>query len=235
MSATGDHGGGRVRGLRRRERPEGAAGARGFDVFRLRLGHSVAFVAALALMFIMAGDWYSTADGVRAREIEHNVGKGLPGWGLVDRAAVDDARLEAEKAERNAWQVASFLDALVLVALLATVALAIAAAALQAAGRTFDPRRSPSSAAGAAAAAAFVLVVAQAAARLDPDSDDVFQVGLPLAVMALGAIALGSAMAVRDALDEGEHGGSPPRSRPSGAGPTGGPGAPRGATYNRAP
>src|SRR5829696_7993989 len=212
-----------------------AAGRPRFDAFRLRLGHAVAFVAALALMFIMAGDWYTTDDGVRARQIERSAGQGLPGWGMIDRGAVDDARLEAEKAERNAWQVASFLDALVLVALLATVALAIAAAALQAAGRTFDPRRSPSSAAGAAAAAAFVLVVAQAAARLDPDSDDVFQVGLPLAVRALGAIALGSAMAVRDALDEGEHGGSPPRSRPSGAGPTGGPGAPRGATYNRAP
>jgi len=210
-----------------------AAGRPRFDAFRLRLGHAVAFVAALALMFIMAGDWYTTDDGVRARQIERSAGQGLPGWGMIDRGAVDDARLEAEKAERNAWHVASFLDALVLLSLLATVALAVAAAALQAAGRTFDPRRSPSALAGGAAVVAFLLVALQAVVRLDPSSDDVFQVGLPLGVMALGAVALGSAMAVRDALEEGEHAGSPPR-RGSPAATPGAPEAPPGATYNRA-
>jgi hypothetical protein len=214
---------------------------RDFDVFRLRLGHVIAFLAALALLFIMAGTWYTTEAGVRAREIEHRAGQGLPGWGMIDPGAVDDARQEAKRDERNAWKTSSVLDVLVLVGLLATVALAVAAAALQAAGRTYDPARSPSVVAGGAAIVAFVLVVLQAIARLDLDSSVVIQIGLPLGIVALGAIALGSGMAVRDALGEGEAPGAGPASDEASPSATGRaaaaarprPDAPRGATYNR--
>jgi drug/metabolite transporter (DMT)-like permease len=224
-----------------RESPGNGERQRGrdFDVFRLRLGHVIAFVAALALLFVMAGPWYTTNEGVRARTIEHRVGQGIPGWDLIDPAAVDDARQEAKKDERNAWKTSSVLDVLVLVGLLATVGLSIAAAALRAAGRTYDPRRSPSALAGAAAVVAFVLVIAQALARLGPASPVAFQVGLPLGVIALGAIALGSAMAVRDAIDDGEGPGRMPAAaaagNPGAGGARRGPEAPGGATYNRAP
>ncbi len=36
----------------------------------MRLGHAIALVGALALMLIMAMDWYSTAQGDEARRIE---------------------------------------------------------------------------------------------------------------------------------------------------------------------
>jgi len=206
---------------------------RDFDVFRLRLGHVVAFLAAMSLLFIMAGDWYSTVEGIEAREIESRAGQELPGSGLIDQGSVEDARVQAQRAERNAWQATSPLDVLVLIALLVTVALAIAAAALRAAGRSFDPRRSPSALTGGAAIVAFVLVVLQAVARLDLDTSAVFQVGLPLGTIALGAIAVGSAMAVRAAIEEGAEEGGPASARSSETA-AGAEGAPPSATYNRA-
>ena len=208
-------------------------GSRDFDVFRLRLGNVVAFLAAIALLFIMAGDWYSTLEGVEAREIESRAGQELPGSGLIDQGSVEDARVQAQKAERNAWQASSPLDVLVLIALLVTVLLAIAAAALRAAGRSFEPRRSPSALAGGAAIVAFLLVILQAVARLDLDTSAVFQVGLPLGAIALGAIAVGSAMAVRAAIEEDEEQGGTASVRPSEAA-AGAEGAPRSGTYNRA-
>ncbi len=83
--------------------PRNPRAARDFDVFRLRLGDVVA-------LFIMAGDWYSTSTGVQAREIVERQGTEGPGSGLFDDGAVEDARIEAEQAERNAWQVSSPLD-----------------------------------------------------------------------------------------------------------------------------
>jgi hypothetical protein len=172
---------------------------RAFDVFRLRLGDAVALLAAFALLFIMAGDWYSTATGVEAREIVERQGTEGPGSGLFDDGAVEDARVAAEQAERNAWQISSPVDLLTLIALLGTVALAIAAAALRAAGRDYpDPRRSPTALMAAAALLSLLLVVIQAALRLDADSEVVIRIGLPLGVAALGMVACGAALALRE-------------------------------------
>lgn len=184
-----------------RDEPTEAAEApedRAFDVFRLRLGDVVALLAAFALLFIMAGDWYSTATGVEAREIVERQGTEGPGSGLFDDGAVEDARVAAEQAERNAWQISSPVDLLTLLALLATVGLAIAAAALRAAGREYpEARRSPTALLAAAALVALLLVVLQAALRLDADSEVVVRIGLPLGVAALGMVACGSALALR--------------------------------------
>jgi hypothetical protein len=178
---------------------ESAKAGRDFDFFRWRLGDAIAVLAAFALLFIMAGDWYSTRTGVEAREIVERQGTEQPGAGLFDDGAVEDARVEAEQAERNAWQVSSPLDVLVLVALLAAIALTFGAAALRAAGREYpDPRRSPTAIAAAAALVALLLVAIQAGARLDPDSDVTVRIGLPLAVAALGMIACGAGLALRE-------------------------------------
>lgn len=188
---------------------------RDFDVFRLRLGDVIAVLAAFALLFIMAGDWYSTQTGDQAREIVDRQGTEEPGGGLFDDGAVEDARVEAEQAERNAWQVSSPLDLLVVLALLATVALALAAAALRAAGREYpDPRRSPSGLAASVGLLALVLVAIQAGARLDPDSDVTVRIGLPLAVAALGMVACGAGLALREGraaeLGAASESGAPP-------------------------
>jgi len=175
-----------------------ASEGRAFDVFRLRLGDVVALLAAFALLFIMAGDWYSTATGVEAREIVERQGTEGPGSGLFDDGAVEDARVAAEQAERNAWQISSPVDLLTLLALLATVGLAIAAAALRAAGREYpEARRSPTALLAAAALVALLLVVLQAALRLDADSEVVVRIGLPLGVAALGMVACASPLALR--------------------------------------
>jgi hypothetical protein len=174
-------------------------GGREFDVARLRIGDLVAVIAAFALLFIMAGDWYSTNAGEEARELVRKQGTEEPGAGLIDEGAAEDARVEAEQAERNAWNVASVFDVLVLLGLLATIALALAAAALRAVGREYpDRRRSPGAVAASAALLALALVLLQAALRLDPDSDVTTEIGLPLGIAALGAIAFGAAYALRE-------------------------------------
>lgn len=179
---------------------------RDFDIFRLRLGDAIALLAAFALLFVMAGDWYSTNTGVEARDIVERQGTQEQGAGLFDDGAVEDARVEAEQAERNAWQVSSPLDVLVLLALLATVGLTLAAAALRASGREFpDPRRSPSALAASVALLALLLALIQAAVRLDPDSEVTMGIGLPMAVAALGMIACGTGVALREERDL-EHG-----------------------------
>jgi hypothetical protein len=185
--------------------PSGASakppeGGRDFDVFRLRLGDVIALLAAFALLFTMAGDWYSTSTGEEAREIVERQGTEGPGSGIFDDGAVEDARVEAEQAERNAWSVSSPVDVLALLALLATIGAVLIGAALHASGREFpESGRSPRSLAALLALLALVLLVVQAAVRLDADSEVTIKIGLPLGVAALGMIACGAGLALRDA------------------------------------
>ncbi|CAA9489604.1 MAG: hypothetical protein AVDCRST_MAG45-666 [uncultured Solirubrobacterales bacterium] len=173
---------------------------RDFDVFRLRVGDVIALLAAFALLFTMAGDWYSTSTGEEAREIVERQGTEGPGSGIFDDGAVEDARVEAEQAERNAWQVSSPVDLLALLALLATIGGVFASAALHASGREYpELGRSPRSVAALLALLALLLLVVQAALRLDADSEVTIKIGLPLGVAALGMIACGTGLALRDA------------------------------------
>ncbi len=211
---------------------------RDFDVFRLRFGHAVALLAAFALLFIMAGDWYSTVTGEEAREIVNRQGTDELGAGPFDDGAVQDARIEAEQAERNAWGIDSVLDFLVLLALLATIGMTIAAAALRAAGREPpDRRRSPIALAAYLALLSLVLVIVQAAARLDPDTEVTIEIGLPLGVAALGALACGAALVLREDQREADAPGA--RSDAPGPGRTAAPedgtGTAGAGAYNRAP
>jgi hypothetical protein len=184
--------------------PEPAAateteGRRDFDVFRLRLGDVIALLAAFALLFIMAGDWYSTATGEEAREIVERQGTDETGTGVFDDGAVEDARVEAEQAERNAWQLSSVLDLVVLLALLGTIGLTLAAAALRAAGRQYpELSRSPTALAATVALVTLLLLIVQAAVRLDADSEVTVRIGLPLAIASLGMIACGGGLALRE-------------------------------------
>ena len=172
---------------------------RDFDVFRLRLGDVIALLAAFALLFTMAGDWYSTSTGEEAREIVERQGTEGPGSGIFDDGAIEDARVEAEQAERNAWSVSSPVDVLVVLALLATIGSVLVGAALYASGRQFpELARSPRSVAALLALLALVLLVVQAALRLDADSEVTIKIGLPLGVAALGMVACGAGLALRD-------------------------------------
>ena len=99
---------------------------------RLRLADWVVFVAALALLFTTAPDWYSTTRGEEARQIQKQAGSSN---GQAEREVEHDAGALAEGQERNAWQEDGLIDRIILIALLATSALGVLAAFWRASGR----------------------------------------------------------------------------------------------------
>src|SRR3954470_5431421 len=136
-------------------RDRAAAGAAAVTFARLRTADWVAMIAALALLLIMAADWYSTTLGDEARDVQKNTQGNFKGEAGQDiRDANQDARTIAEGQERNAWQADALIDRVILLTLLATVALALAAGFLRAAGRSFEPPLTPSALAAVAAGAA---------------------------------------------------------------------------------
>jgi hypothetical protein len=95
---------------------------------RLRAWHWAVFLAALALLFVTAMDWYSTTTGEEARRIEELAEPEGAAGGQVEREVQEDARVTAEGAEKNAWQADGAIDRLILVGLLLTAALGVVAA-----------------------------------------------------------------------------------------------------------
>ena len=157
---------------------------------RLRTADWVAMVAALALLLVMALDWYSTALGDEARRIEKNTQGPLPGEAGQDlRQYNEDARSVAEGQEHNAWQADALIDRVILLSLLATVGLAIAAGFLRAAGRRFEPPLTPSALAAMAAGATALLVTYRIIQEPGLDEASTVKAGAPLAVIVLGLIA----------------------------------------------
>jgi drug/metabolite transporter (DMT)-like permease len=163
---------------------------------RLRAADWVAFVAALALLFVTAADWYSTKGGEQAREFE----RGAPAQGEGAELA-DDAAATAEDEERNAWQADAGIDRVILIGLLGTVALAIYAAFTRAAGRRYG-RLSPTAWAGLAAALTALLVLYRVIQEPGLDEVTTVQYGAPLALGVLGVIVFACARSVR-AEEEG--------------------------------
>jgi len=165
---------------------------------RLRAADWVAFVAALALLFATAADWYSTEGGRQAREFE----QGAPAQGEGAELA-DDAAAAAEGEERNAWQADGAIDRAILVAMLGTAALAILAAFARAAGRRSEDGVGLTGWAGAAAALTALLVLYRVIQEPGFDEVNTVQYGAPLALGLLGVIAFACAMSVRaEEMDE---------------------------------
>jgi drug/metabolite transporter (DMT)-like permease len=171
---------------------------------RLRAADWVAFVAALALLFATAADWYSTEGGRQAREFE----QGAPARGEGAELA-DDAAAAAEGEERNAWQADGAIDRAILVALLGTAALAIVAAFARAAGRRSEDGVGLTAWAGMAAALTALLVLYRVIQEPGFDEVNTVQFGAPLALGLLGVIAFASAMSVRAEEEDGEGTGLP--------------------------
>lgn len=164
---------------------------------RLRPADWVAFLAALALLFATAADWYSTQGGEQAREFE----RGAPALGEGAELA-DDAAAAAEGAERNAWQADGGIDRVILAALLFTSALTVLAAFARARGRRSEGTFSLTGRAGLAAALTALLVVYRVIQEPGFDEVNTIQYGAPLALGVLGVIALACAVSVR-AEEEG--------------------------------
>jgi hypothetical protein len=160
---------------------------------RLRAADWVALLAAFALLLLTAADWYGTSVGDEARRIQGLADPSGALGGEVAREVRDQARTVAEGHEKNAWQVGGGIDRLILVALLATFALAVVSAFRRAAGAG-----GATALATALAASATALLVAYRLVQ-EPGFDDVttVKVGAPLALVALGVLALASAQSVR--------------------------------------
>ena len=164
---------------------------------RLRLADWVALVTALALLFVMAMDWYSTVQGREARRIEQlSDPQGALG-GEVERQVEERARERAEGTERNAWQADAAIDRIALVALLAVVGLSVLAAFLRAAGRRFEPPWTPSGLAAIAAVAAALLVTYRMVQQPGEDAGATVEAGAPIALALLGVIGAAAATALR--------------------------------------
>jgi hypothetical protein len=168
---------------------------------RLRAWHWVAFLAALALLFVTAMDWYSTTAGEEARRIEElSDPQGAQG-AEVEREVEESARVAAEGAEKNAWQVDGTIDRLILVGLLLSAALAVVAAfaaAREPRGEGGGPRGlAPAGLAGIVAAATALLVTYRILQEPGLDVSTTVKAGAPLALILLGVIALSGALTLR--------------------------------------
>jgi hypothetical protein len=161
---------------------------------RLRLADWVVFVAALALLFTTAPDWYSTTRGEEARQIQKQAGGGD---GQVEREVEQDAGALAESQERNAWQEDGLIDRIILIALLATSALGVGAAFWRASGRGSDGLGA-FGLAGLMACVTALLVLYRIIQEPGFDELTTVKIGAPLALGVLGVIAFACATSVRE-------------------------------------
>ena len=104
---------------------------------RLRVSDWVVFVAALALLFTTAPDWYSTTRGEEARQIQKQRRQqrraGSPSARWSRTPARSPSRRSATPGRRT-----GLIDRIILIALLATSALGVGAAFWRASGRGSD-------------------------------------------------------------------------------------------------
>jgi hypothetical protein len=184
----------------------------------------VAFVAALALLLVMAMDWYSTAQGEEARRVERIEHPSGAVGGEIARRVQGDAKVLANEAEKNAWQAHHVIDRVILAGLLATILLAIIAAYLRAAARRFDPPWSPTGLMATTATFTGLLLGIEVIRLNGDDVGSTIELGAPLGILLLGLIALAGVQALR-----GEESGrawreiaKKPRERPPAATPVDG-------------
>lgn len=165
----------------------------------MRRGHLVAGVAALALLFVMAIDWYGTAAGDEFREIERQT-EGIPQLSEEN----EDAQAEAEREEQNAWQVDGVIDRVILGFLLATVALALLTAFTRWMGAKPTRGIGPAGLTALLATVSALLVAYRIIQEPGLDAGTHVKLGAPLALVPLAAIALGMSSALKTDESEAE-------------------------------
>lgn len=168
---------------------------------RLTRGHVLAAVAALALLLIMAMDWYGSHEADRAHQVKAAANPNGAEAGEVGRAEQEAAQEIIARDEKNAWQTKATIDRVLLALLLVAVFLPLIAATLRAAGRRFEPPWTPSAASALAAVAAALLVAYRIIQKPGPDSVTTLKIGPALALIALAVVGLGSAAAFQKEAD----------------------------------
>jgi hypothetical protein len=166
---------------------------------RLRLADWIVFIAALALLFTTAFDWYSTVGGDEARRIQEQSQpeQGQPS-GQIQSEVQRDAAALAESKERNAWQMDEAIDRVILICLLVTSALGVLAAFWRASGREARGL-GPYAWAGLMACISALLVLYRILQEPGFDALTTVKIGAPLALGVLGVLAFASATSLREA------------------------------------
>jgi hypothetical protein len=162
-------------------------------------GHVVAGIGALALLLVMAMDWYGSVTGDEARRIER-ITEGASGAeaGEIDRRLNEDARFVAEGEEKNAWQADALVDRILLVLMLGAAALALVTWFTRTLGAKPTAKGlGPGGVAALLATAAAVLVAYRIIQEPGLDQATTVKLGAPLALLPLAMIALGSSWALR--------------------------------------
>lgn len=172
----------------------------------MRRGHAVAAAAALALLLIMAMDWYGTVSGDEARRIEAlTEDSSGAAAGEVERRLNEDAREVAEQEESNAWQVDGTIDRVILVLMLAAAALTLLTVIARAAGARPTRGIGPGGLGALLGTVAAVLVAYRILQEPGFDQATTIKLGAPLGVVALAVMTLGMVSALRaDAEPEPE-------------------------------
>jgi hypothetical protein len=164
---------------------------------RLGRGDLLAMIAALALLLVMATDWYSTKLGEQARD---NQGKILPQLNREEDNPKESTRQGefADTQEKNAWQADALIDRLILIALVASAALALVAAWARAADRQVRIGRwSPSAVASVTGLVACVLLTYRILQPPGLNAAAVVKAGAPLGLLCVGLLTIGARVAAR--------------------------------------
>jgi hypothetical protein len=159
---------------------------------RLGRGDLLAMVAALALLLVMATDWYTTKLGENARDVASKIEPRLDNQTVPSESAKE--REFAETQEKNAWQAGAAIDRVVLIALVAAIALALVAAYARAADRRLGPP-SPSALASVVGMVAAMLLVYRILQPPGLNSAAVVKIGAPLGLLCVGLLAIGARVA----------------------------------------
>jgi hypothetical protein len=162
---------------------------------RLTRGHLVAAVSALALLLVMAMDWYGSVEADEARRIGNTAQTSGAQAGEPGRAVKADADRIVARDEKNAWQADGTIDRALLALLLLSVLLPLAAAGFRAQGRRFTPPLTPSSLAALTASLAALLVAYRIVQEPGDDAFTTVKIGTILGLLLLAGVGMGAVAA----------------------------------------
>jgi len=171
---------------------------------RFTKGDALAVLAAVALLFVMATDWYSSPEGEELRRIERlaepddSLG---PEARDLGRQQQEQASVSAEAEERNAWTADGVIDRVILLALLAAIAAAVSLAFSALRERSMGMPGGARGLALSAAAFAAMLVIYRMVQEPGIDAVTTVRGGPFLALVTLGLMSLGAILTLRTGVD----------------------------------
>ena len=164
---------------------------------RLGVSDWVVFLAALALLFTAAPDWYSTKIGDEARRVQQEAkpAEGAP-TGQSEAEVQREAASVAEANEKNAWELHGTIDRVILICLLLTSALGVFAGFWRASGRAARGP-GPYGLAGLMACITALVILYRLLQQPGLDELTTVKIGAPLALGVLGVYAFAAAASIR--------------------------------------